>query len=141
MEKLEDILKLFDTINAPYFCDYRTLKRCFRREIKKHHPDVSGNEEKAKVIITAFKKLEKIYQDSKILDYYKQMFFTNHTNSYEKDLTPHREPKTKAPTKKQLLRIGIFTLFFIITILTNDLIIGILSVIVVLSLIWGYKKT
>lgn len=139
MEDIKKVLTLFDTIKAPYFCDYKTLKKCFRREIKKYHPDVSGDEEKAKTIIIAFKELEKIYQNRETLNHYRQIYETNNNNTRKNNISSHRESKDKT-YKKKLIIVGFILLFVMILLLSNDFLIGILLVITTLTLIWGYRK-
>lgn len=139
MKNINDILELFDIIKAPYFCDYKTLKKCFRREIKKHHPDISGDEEKAKTIIIAFKKLEKIYQDNEKLNYYKHLF-ENKKNDIPEETSIKQKSITRLITRTRIFGIIVLILFVIFLVLTNDFLTGLLTSVGIVIVIWGYKR-
>lgn len=139
MKNINDILELFDIIKAPYFCDYKTLKKCFRREIKKHHPDISGDEEKAKTIIIAFKKLEKIYQDNEKLNYYKHLFESKKNDIPEETSIKHKSI-TRLITRTRIFGIIVLILFVIFLVLTNDFLTGLLTSVGIVIVIWGYKR-
>ncbi|MGC8870437.1 MAG: J domain-containing protein [Brevinematia bacterium] len=77
MEDLSKVLYFFDKLEAPYFCEFDHLKRCFRLKIKKCHPDRGASENEAREVISSFKELEKIYKDQRLMMYYKSLFEKN----------------------------------------------------------------
>lgn len=147
MKDLKNILEMFDTLNAPYFCDYRTLKYCFRKEIKRCHPDRSGDEEKAKAVISAFRELESLYRSRETLEYYKSLFTSqNHRNKDELKLQNGMVSAVfeKGSSGKEGKRGGrvvmsILGIFAIIAVL-GDVIISLLVVLVIMAFVWAYRR-
>lgn len=143
MKDLKEVLKMFEILNAPYFCEYSKLKEYFRKEIKKHHPDTKGDEEKAKIIISSFKELEKIYKDKDLLDYYKTTFYSNldknkeiNQNSYKvvpEKISPSLLRKVSSPTIALLSLIAML-------IISRDILISLLATSVILISLWAYNR-
>lgn len=136
MKRIKEILKMFDTIKAPYFCSYQKLKECFREEIKKHHPDRMGDEEKAKEIITSFRELEKIYKNLETLEAYKRIYFSTINSS---SAISEESPKIvkKLSISKKFIILAITT---VITILVGDISLMFLAIVAVTIVLWGYEK-
>ncbi|MCS7299108.1 MAG: hypothetical protein RMJ37_03985 [Spirochaetia bacterium] len=145
MDDLKRVLEMFDNLGASYFCDYTDLKKAFRAEIKKHHPDVSGDSNRAKEIITSFRELQKIYNDKEKLEYYRNLFIMTREarNGIEAgdDVFQNASifDKIRNFVKSKVLLVGLAGVLLNF-VLIGDIIIGLLISVVMVLGIWAYRR-
>lgn len=145
MNDLKRVLEMFDNLGASYFCDYRDLKKAFRAEIKKHHPDVSGDSNRAKEIITSFRELQKIYNDKEKLEYYRNLFIMacEAKNKIEARDSVFKNTsifdKIRNFVKPKVLLVGLAGVLMS-SVLIGDIILGLLVSVVIVLGVWAYMR-
>ncbi|MFN4245305.1 MAG: hypothetical protein ACK4F9_04050 [Brevinematia bacterium] len=141
MKDIREILEMFDNIKAPYFCSYQKLKECFRNEIKKHHPDKMGNEDRAKEIITSFRELENIYKNAESFEFYKTLYLSTIEKS---DIGTNTDFKSKETRRSKFVidrKLVVFAIILAVTILIfGDILMSLLITLGALIVLWGYTK-
>lgn len=146
MDDLRKVLKMFDNLGANYFCDYNELKKAFRAEIKKHHPDISGDSNKAKEIITSFRELQKIYNDKEKFEYYRNLFMiacetkngmeVGNNNVFQDDSALDRIKNfVKSKTLLASL-VGLLSIFVFI----GDIVLSFFVSAVIILGVWAYRR-
>ncbi|MCX8029645.1 MAG: hypothetical protein N2712_06605 [Brevinematales bacterium] len=146
--KLKHILKMYDNFGTRYFCEYEELKCAFRKKIKEYHPDLAGDENKAKEIISSYKELEKLYKDKNLFNEYKNLYISSQNKHPENNQSKYfKSQKEQVSSKFRITHIlsrnskFLILLIGIITVLiAGDILIGMLSFLVLLTILWSYRR-
>lgn len=151
MRDLSKILSYFDKLDAPYFCEFSYLKKCFRVKIKKFHPDMGASEDEAKEIILSFKELEKLYKNERLLLYYRNLFERDRIpDSHEEVVIVNKSSRNnlfedfylglgRSFGKRSLSFFGWLVVCVVLLFFVKDLVVFVLAVLVMFVTFYLYK--